>query len=46
MLAALVTSPEDEERAINAARSSAKAIYDMLTGVVRECGVECEMLPA
>jgi pyrroloquinoline-quinone synthase len=43
MLAALVTSPEDEERAINAARSSAKAIYDMLTGVVRECSVECEM---
>jgi pyrroloquinoline-quinone synthase len=43
MLAMLVTTPEEEERAINAARASAKAYYEMLTGVVRENHIECPM---
>jgi pyrroloquinoline-quinone synthase len=43
MLAMLVTTKEDEDRAIEAARTSAKAYYDMLTGIVRENHVECPM---
>jgi pyrroloquinoline-quinone synthase len=43
MLASLITSPADEETAIAAATASAKAYYHMLTGVVRENGIECPM---
>jgi pyrroloquinoline-quinone synthase len=43
MLATLITSPEDEERAIEAARTTAKAYYNLLSGVVRENHIECPM---
>ncbi len=43
MLAALITSPADEETAIAAATAAAKAYYHMLTGVVRENHIECPM---
>jgi hypothetical protein len=41
MLADLVTTPEDEEKALAAARSVAKAYYELLTGVVRENKIMC-----
>jgi pyrroloquinoline-quinone synthase len=41
MLAELVSSPEDEAKAIEAARSVAKAYYDLLSGVVRENNIVC-----
>ncbi|MBS1902824.1 MAG: CADD family putative folate metabolism protein [Bacteroidetes bacterium] len=41
MLASLITTKEDEELAISAARASAKAYYEMLTGVVRENNIVC-----
>lgn len=41
MLAELVTSPEDEEKALAAARSVAKAYYELLSGVVRENKIMC-----
>jgi pyrroloquinoline-quinone synthase len=41
MLADLITSPEDEEKAIAAARSVAKAYYELLSGVVRENKIMC-----
>ncbi len=44
MLATLVNSTEDEVRAIEAARTSAKAYYEMLTGVVRENQIECPVM--
>jgi len=43
LLATLITNEADEERAITAARESAKAFYGMLDGIVRECNVECAM---
>jgi pyrroloquinoline-quinone synthase len=43
MLASLIKSKEDEDRAIEAARKSASAYYNMLTGVVRENHIECPM---
>jgi pyrroloquinoline-quinone synthase len=43
ILASLVTSVDDENRAIAAATASAKAYYHMLTGVVRENHIECPM---
>jgi pyrroloquinoline-quinone synthase len=43
MMLELVKSAEDEERAIRAAQLTAKAFYQMLDGIVRECNVECEM---
>lgn len=43
MLAELITSPADEERAIETARFAAQAYYNMLTGVVRENHIECPM---
>ncbi len=43
MLAELITSPADEDRAIESARTAAKAYYEMLTGVVRENHIECAM---
>ncbi len=43
LLESLVLSAEDEERAIRSAQSSAKAFYQMLDGICRECGVECSM---
>ena len=43
MLAELITSSADEEIAISAARTAAKAYYEMLTGVVRENHIECPM---
>ena len=39
----LITSAQDEERAIRSAQRVAKAFYGMLDGIVRECGVECGM---
>ncbi|HYM21046.1 MAG TPA: CADD family putative folate metabolism protein [Candidatus Kapabacteria bacterium] len=44
MLDSLVTSKEDEDRAIEAARKSASAYYNMLTGVVRENKIECPVM--
>jgi pyrroloquinoline-quinone synthase len=41
MIASLVTTKEDEDRAIEAARKSASAYYEMLTGVVRENNIFC-----
>lgn len=38
-LADLIASPEDEERAVVAAGAAAKAIYDMLTGIVTRCNI-------
>jgi pyrroloquinoline-quinone synthase len=43
LLERLAQSREDEDRAIAAAQRSAKAFYEMLTGIVRECNVKCEM---
>ena len=43
MLASLITSSADEEAAISAASTAAKAYYDMLSGVVRENHIECAM---
>ncbi len=43
MLASLITSTADEESAIAAATTAAKAYYDMLSGVVRENHIECAM---
>jgi pyrroloquinoline-quinone synthase len=40
LLADLVSSPEDESRAIESARTVAKAFCHMLDGIVRECGVQ------
>lgn len=42
-LAAMISTPEEEEMAINSARNAAKAIHGLLTGVVRECDIKCEM---
>lgn len=43
MIASLVSTREDEELAISAARTSAKAYYNMLSGVVRENNISCAM---
>jgi pyrroloquinoline-quinone synthase len=43
LLQDLIKNEADEKRAIDAARSVAKAFYRMLDGIVRECDVECEM---
>lgn len=43
MLGWLIKDQADEERAIAAAQRSAKAFYQMLDGIVRECNVECAM---
>jgi len=43
MLASLITTSADEETSIAAATAAAKAYYHMLTGVVRENGIECPM---
>ena len=44
IMSELVRSAEDEERAIRSAQKVAKAFYQMLDGIVRECGVECERM--
>lgn len=41
MLAELVATPEDETKAIEAARAVAKAYYELLSGVVRENKIMC-----
>lgn len=41
MLAEMIASPEDEERAITAAQLVAKAYYNLLTGVVRANQIAC-----
>ena len=41
LLAELVQSREDEDRAIAAAQRVAKAFYGMLDGIVRQCEVGC-----
>ncbi len=44
MLTSLITSKEDEDRAIEAARKSASAYYNMLSGVVRENNIVCPVM--
>lgn len=41
LIAELIQSREDEDRAIAAAQRVAIAFYGMLDGIVRECGVDC-----
>ena len=43
IIADLIKSAEDEERAIRSAQKVAKAFYGMLDGIVRECNVDCSM---
>ncbi len=43
VIAELVQSREDEDRAIAAAQRVAIAFYGMLDGIVRECEVDCTM---
>ena len=44
LMAELIHSQEDQDRAIAAAQRVAIAFYRMLDGIVRECEVECEMV--